>query len=389
MITQASKSTVRWIAPAAAAGLVIAGPAFLTGVAQAEPALPPKSADDIIAEVLAAYPVAFTGEVSQQMNLGLPEMPGQSGVDLSSPDALWSLVSGTNTWRLWYDGDRSYRVAIIRGQSESDLISNGSVVWAWSSQSQTAVRTQIESTSPDPRPVPTSSPQQAAQELLRELEQDSSVSTDANVRVAGRPAYEVVVIPSQPGTRVAQARIAVDAETALPLRLQIFSTTSQAPAVEIGFTKVNFTTPNSSVFEFTPPPGAEIIEHAQDSSYPLPEPTRDDNTGAPSGLPHAAESSAEVVETAGLEPAGHGDHVTIGEGWAQVTVTAPISQVADPSATTAPLENSLTELLPKVSGDWGSGVVLDGTLISVVIADDGRMAFGAVAPETLYQALAR
>ncbi|MDO5684346.1 MAG: hypothetical protein Q4G46_16160, partial [Propionibacteriaceae bacterium] len=90
---------------------------------------------------------------------------------------------GTNTWRLWYDGDRSYRVAMIRGQSESDLISNGSVLWAWSSQSQTTVRTELEPpTSGQNHPVPAGSPQEAAREVLREFEQYSAVTTDANVR---------------------------------------------------------------------------------------------------------------------------------------------------------------------------------------------------------------
>ncbi len=45
--------------------------------------------------------------------------------------------------------------------------------------------------------------------------------------------------------------------------------------------------------------------------------------------------------------------------------------------------------LPKVSGDWGSGRVLRGTLFSAVLSDDGRVAVGAVPPETLYAALGR
>jgi len=43
--------------------------------------------------------------------------------------------------------------------------------------------------------------------------------------------------------------------------------------------------------------------------------------------------------------------------------------------------------LPKVSGTWGSGRLLSSKAFSVVITDDGRIAAGAVAPETLYKAL--
>lgn len=346
---------------------MIASPALWNTVATAEPTLPPRTADEIIANVLSADPVAFSGEVSQSMNLGLPTLPGQSGVDLTNPEAIWSLASGTNTWRLWYDGEHSYRVAILRGQAESDLISNGSVLWVWSSQSQTAVRTDLPSAPAEPgdHPVPATSPQQVAQELLREIEQYSTVATDANVRVAGRAAYELVVTPTDSQTRVAQARIAVDAETSLPLRLQVFSTTSADPAIEIAFTKINFAVPNASVFEFTPPPGAEVIEgpkHELGADAPQ----------SPADEVAVPEQPGEVVP-ADQRP------TSIGEGWSQVVVTPAFEQASNP----------LTEMLPRVSGKWGSGVALDGTLISVVFADDGRVAFGAVAPETLYQALAR
>ena len=48
----------------------------------------------------------------------------------------------------------------------------------------------------------------------------------------------------------------------------------------------------------------------------------------------------------------------------------------------------MLNLLPKVSGTWGSGHLLSGTLFSAVLTDDGRVAIGAVAPAQLYAALA-
>jgi hypothetical protein len=44
--------------------------------------------------------------------------------------------------------------------------------------------------------------------------------------------------------------------------------------------------------------------------------------------------------------------------------------------------------LPEVSGSWGSGHLLRGTLFSVLVTDDGRLVAGSVAPEVLYAALA-
>jgi hypothetical protein len=44
--------------------------------------------------------------------------------------------------------------------------------------------------------------------------------------------------------------------------------------------------------------------------------------------------------------------------------------------------------LPTVSGSWGSGHLLQGTLFSALLTDDGRVVVGAVAPQALYDALA-
>ena len=40
-----------------------------------------------------------------------------------------------------------------------------------------------------------------------------------------------------------------------------------------------------------------------------------------------------------------------------------------------------------MSGTWGSGHLLEGTVFSAVLTDDGRLAIGAVPPSALYDAL--
>lgn len=369
MSARVRKTNLRWIAPAAAAGLVIASPSLWASLASAEPPLPPRSADEIIAGVLAVRPMAFSGEVSQTMQLGLPQFPFEANVDFANPNSMWSLASGSNTWRLWHDGDQSYRVAIIRGQSESDLISNGHVMWAWSSDSQQAVRTELpagETTPPEDQPLPVPVPTDTAKEILREVEQYSTVATDANVRVAGRAAYELVITPTDDTTRVAQLRVAVDAETSLPLRLQVFSTGSAEPAIEIAFTKINYGAQNASTFEFTPPPGAEVIEASH---------------------PEVIEGEQQTPELppaeVGPEAQGEPPVRSIGEGWSQIAIAEPGTQMGEVTA------NPVFAQLPHVQGEWGSGVVLDGALVSIVFSDDGRVAMGAVPAEALYEALAK
>ena len=89
----------------------------------------------------------------------------------------------------------------------------------------------------------------------------------------------------------------------------------------------------------------------------------------------------------------------VGTGWASVVVaglpagaftgSASPSPSESPAAGEQPLDavRSVLEQLPTVSGSWGSGRVFSGTLFSVVLSDDGRIAVGAVAPERLFEAL--
>ena len=60
---------------------------------------------------------------------------------------------------------------------------------------------------------------------------------------------------------------------------------------------------------------------------------------------------------------------------------------ASPEAGTSDVLSAL-QALPTVTGPWGSGRVLDGTLISAIVTDDGRVALGAVSPKALTAALA-
>jgi hypothetical protein len=80
------------------------------------------------------------------------------------------------------------------------------------------------------------------------------------VVVAGRTAYELVLTPKDSTTLVAQVRLAVDGERHLPLRVQVFSTKQSTPAIEVGFTSIDFSAPEARQFEFTPPPGTTVTE---------------------------------------------------------------------------------------------------------------------------------
>jgi len=358
----------RWAVPAGAVVLIAAASLLATRTASADAGLPPRSAAQLLVDVQQSSTRQLSGTVVQTANLGLPEIPGLTGQASGSPVAqggaanLTSIVSGTHTWRVWVGGPGQARVALVGGSGESDIIRNGNDVWVWSSADKSAVHHALSakdaaqagtpSTSPTDLPK---TPDEAAQKALAAIDPTTQVTTAGTAVVAGRQAYELVLQPRTQDTRVAQVRIAVDADKHVPLRVQVYSTKLANPAVEVGFSAIDFAAPDARQFQFTPPPGTSVSE---------------------------ADKAAAGASTPATKPA---EPKVVGTGWTSVLVAQLPKQVA--GASQDKQLQGLLSSVPKVTGDWGSGRVIDGTLFSAVLSDDGRVAVGAVAPEALYAAL--
>ena len=176
------------------------------------------------------------------------------------------MLAGTHTWRVWADGPTRARVALVAGSGESDIIRNGSDVWVWSSQDKSATHHTLDAKNAPKGAPPMSStalpktPDEAARQALAAIDPTTEVTTAGTAVVAERQAYELVLDPRSTATRVAQVRIAVDADAHIPLRVQVYSTKLANPAVEVGFTSIDFATPEARQFAFTPPPGTTVTE---------------------------------------------------------------------------------------------------------------------------------
>jgi outer membrane lipoprotein-sorting protein len=371
---------LRWAAPAAVVAIVL-GAAVVTNVtADVNPALPARSAADLLVGVQNADVAGLSGTVTQSADLGLPDLPVQLGSQGSS--SFTSLVSGTHTLRVWYSGDEQQRLAVQGTLGESDLIRNGSDVWTWASETNTATHYQLpsrpagsatpEATSPESA-VAALTPQQAADAALAAIDPTTTVTTDGTAQVAGRSAYELVLAPKADASLIGQVRIAIDAEQYVPLRVQVIARGADAPAFEVGFTQISFDVPGAEHFQFAPPPGATVTDSTADQGEGT-GPAKD--SAAPSDSARAAD-----------EP------TIVGTGWTSVLVAAaPSVQAAatgDPSDTTegagAPDEFGMVlNSLPQVKGDWGTGRLLQSKLFSVLLTDDGRLIAGAVGPDQLY-----
>ncbi|MDO5628546.1 MAG: DUF2092 domain-containing protein [Mobilicoccus sp.] len=367
----------RWAIPAVAA-LAIGGVGYGAVVATAGSGLPEKSAQEILTGMQHADVPALAGTVVAKADLGLPEIPGAA-----ASAEFASLVSGSHTMRVWYDGPDKVRLAKLGEAGETNVIRNGVDAWIWSSADRTAVHHTLPADAPSHSATPRktdmphlpSTPEEAARQVVDTLDESATVSTTSQSRVAGRDAYELVITPDAQNTLVRDVRIAVDGETMMPLRVQINSTKLSAPAYEIGFTSLELGDVEDRMFTFTPPTGTTVEEAPADAAH--------------TEKPDRAKPSTST---------GKPEVSVVGEGWGRVYVMPMPSGGLDVFATgdQAPRgphgggevgAGDVLNALPEVSGDWGTGRVLDGTLFSVVITDDA-VAAGAVDAGTLTAALA-
>ena len=375
----------RWAIPTAAVLLIAAGSLVASRTASADSGLPARTAAQLLVDVRTATERSLSGTVVQTANLGLPQIPGLSTQASGGPFApaggadLVSVLAGTHTWRVWTDGPTKVRVALVAGSGESDIIRNGSDVWVWSSQDKSATHHTLDAKSAPNGTPPMSptdlpkTPDEAARQALAAIDPTTEVTTAGTAVVAGRQAYELVLDPRSTATRVAQVRIAVDADTHIPLRVQVYSTKLANPALEVGFTSIDFATPDARQFAFTPPPGTTVTEGG-------------DTKGGKVTLPNSA-SPTSPSGSAAPEPK------VVGTGWERVLVATipdlgsiPSGGQPGQSGQSGELQGMLSAI-PEVSGAWGKGRVIDGTLFSAVLTDDGRVAIGAVAPDALFAAL--
>jgi outer membrane lipoprotein-sorting protein len=354
---------LRWGAPVVAAAAVAA---VASGVftAQANPSLPAKTAGQLLVDLQGASVDGLSGTVVQDSDLGLPQLP-QVGGGGGSSSSLTSLLTGSHTLRVWYAGEDKQRVALLDSLGETDVVRNGTKAWVWSSESNTATQFTVPAgragkDEADKLPAGVT-PQQAADMALKALDPTTKVSTSSTTSVANRSAYELVLAPKDTRALVGQVRLAVDAQTSVPLRVQVFGKNSgDGPAFSVGFSSVSFAVPSDAQFRFNPPPNARVTQ----GTLPA----------------HERPSAADAKQAR--------DAVrTVGSGWTTVAVL-PAPQATDGSREGGALSAFLQQL-PRVSGSWGSGRLMTSTLVSALLTDDGRLIVGMVPPELLYAAAGR
>jgi outer membrane lipoprotein-sorting protein len=356
-----------WLAPVAGLA-VVAVAVTVPMVASASPSLPERTAAQLLADVAGVAGTPLSGTVVETARRGLPALPEAGGTAITPT----SLLAGSHTARVWYDGGSKARVALVGDLAETDLVRNGRDAWLWTSGKNTAQHIVLPAGHEAATTSESVTPQQAAQQALAAVDPTTKVTVDGTASVAGRSVYELVLAPRDSRSLVADVRIAVDSKTHVPLRVQIRAAGHTGrPAFETTFTSVTFAKPSAKVFTFAPPPGAKV-------------------SGPPVSPPSARKDDKKLAGTPGKEP------TVIGSGWTAVAEFAGVSLPGaaaggdrSDGASGAEQLGALRQAMTPVSGAYGSGQLLRTALVSVLLLDDGRLLVGAVTPATLEQAAAK
>jgi len=375
MSVLSKRPVLRWLVPATAAVAVIGGGAAVATVAgAADPTLPERSAAQLLVDLQTARLDGLSGTVVQRADLGLPPIASMAG--MLGDDNLASLIDGQHTLRVWYAGPDKARISLLGGDAQTDVIRNGSDAWIWSSRNKTATHAKIDADGDHGAPpagLP-ASPQEAADLALKAIDPSTEVRVGRSTKIAGRDAYELNLTPRDHESLVGQVSIAIDATEHVPLRFRVYPSASDKAAFEVAFTMISFDRPDAAQFTFNPPAGTKVTELA------------DQVKAAEGGKDAKALQDKIAKEKAARQqqPAGERPQI-IGEGWTTV-VMAKVDQKG--SGGDEPAIAGLLGQLPKVSGAWGSGRLFTSHLATGLLTDDGRVFFGAVSPEKLYEAAA-
>jgi outer membrane lipoprotein-sorting protein len=349
----------RWAVPAAiAAGVVVAAITMNGAGATVSPNLKPMTSADLLTAVANARPSALSGTIVETADLGLPDLPtsqlpGGGGLSLET------LLTGSHTMRVWYDGPSRQRIALLAPLSERDVIHNGSDLWTFTSTTNevthaTVPQDQPSAAGPD---LMHTTPPSVARELLSRVDPSTAVTVDRTATVAGRAAYQLVLTPRDSRTLVGSTRIAVDAATYVPLQVQVYAAGASAPAFQVGFTDVSFSRPAASLFDFTPPSGSKVTQQ---------------QLSGMSGE-HTRHAESATHEAASAKP------TVLGSGWTSVVVV-PGGAAAVNGLNSDLLDNATTAV--------PTGRLITTALFSVLIGTDGNVYVGAVNGSMLQQVAA-
>lgn len=371
-----------WVA-AVAVPLTVGAAVLVPMAASGAVDLPDKTAEELLTFVGASDTDALSGTIEQTSELGLPDLgaltggmdssAGQSdGATSAGIDDLISLLTGSHTAKVYLSGDSS-RMQVLDSLGERNVYADDERVWYVDSETKSATKLTLPTDAEleqlrseaaskadaekSQRALPT--PEVMLDQALARLDESTEVTVGSDARVAGRDVYELVLAPRTADTLVGDVRFAIDGETGVALAASITARGASTPTFEVAFTQVDFATPNADVFAFEPGSDIAVIEKTM--------PT--DTSGASEH--EGTDDSPKPVVT--------------GEGWAAI-VELPATGEAGGDSVFSGLDAEQRSMLESVTTGVEGGRVLQTSLLTVLITDDGRVLAGAVPASLLVDA---
>ena len=250
-------------ATALAVAVVLAVGWLSVGRAAPMPDLPPVSPSTLIASALHAVAnrTPVSGTVATHVDLGIPQLPSS----LSDPAGPAAILLADQTFKAWYGPD-GIRVAQILPFAERDLVANRSDVWFWDAQRFMAWHYIVDEPASRQAPPSLGDLTRLVSEILHERRSYVAASVAQTQVVAGRDAYVLRLTPATTDTLLGRVDVAIDAETRMPLSLELFPRGSSSAVVEVKYASVAFGPVDASMFTFTPPQDAVVKQVSDERS---------------------------------------------------------------------------------------------------------------------------
>lgn len=242
-------------------GIPLVGAAIALGAASLTPALTgaqtpllqPVSASQLIAAVIGATPVQYSGQLQISSNV-----LGSDAALLSSVGQGVALPEGTAQIMVYRGAGPDLRLQEVNADSERDLYVNGSGAWLWNSAGSTVSHFTASTSSQSGTLSQAVNPTVVADNLVSNLSPTSQITVGSNVYVAGHAAYTLSLAPRQTGSSISSIRVSIDAKNYHVLAVSVYSVYSSSPVLQMGYQSIKFANPSPSNFSFTPPAGTTV-----------------------------------------------------------------------------------------------------------------------------------
>ncbi|MGI8645809.1 MAG: hypothetical protein ACR2JD_05775 [Nocardioides sp.] len=225
--------------------LVALGVLLIVGVPMAVRAIPPGDSDlgatELLALVTASQDEAYSGyvETDGQLQLAVSDRFTDVG----------TLFGERSRLRVWWRGERDWRVDKLVAQGETDLVHSSGFTTEWSYESSRATMSQ----DTDIRLPRTSDlvPPVLGERLLRDVDNEE-LSRLPTRRVAGVAAPGLRLTPASEQASIGRVDLWADPRTGIPLRIEVYADGAANPSFTSTFREFSASTPAASTTAYRP-----------------------------------------------------------------------------------------------------------------------------------------